>query len=149
MRRRAIAIATFSLPWKYLLATSEFISIFTSGSQPTSSDHSQTRLLPSSLSSAAVMLTTRSRSGNSKRCGVSASRSFGPMSGSVLIIWNTRSMTSRNSFAFLGLPIRGRLNERAAPAHEVLVDHALDLVAHALGQLEHQRPVLGGVRAER
>src|SRR4051794_38950432 len=79
--------------------------IFTSGSQATSSVHSQTRLLPSLLSSDAVMFTTRSRSGNSKRCGVSASRSFGPMSGSVLIISNTRSMTSRNSFAFFGLPI--------------------------------------------
>src|ERR671933_348308 len=39
--RRAIAIATFSLPWKYLFATSESIVIFTSGSQSTSSDHSQ------------------------------------------------------------------------------------------------------------
>jgi hypothetical protein len=105
MRRRAIAIATFSLPWKYLLAMSEFISILTSGSQPTSSVHSQTRLFPSLVSSAAVMFTTRSRSGNSNRCGVSASRSFGPISGSVLIIWNTRSITSRNSLAFFGLPM--------------------------------------------
>ena len=39
------------------------------------------------------------------RCGVSASRSFGPISGSVLINSNTWSMTSRNSFAFFGLPI--------------------------------------------
>src|SRR3954452_5489250 len=150
MRRRAIAIATFSLPWKYLLAMSEFISIFTSGSQPTSSVHSHTRLLPSLLSSAAVTLTTRSRSGNSKRCGVSASRSFGPMSGSVLIISNTRSMTSRNSFAFLGLPmVRGSLNERASAPHQVLVDHPLDLVAHALGHLEHERAIVGGVLAVR
>src|SRR3954453_4167077 len=66
-----MALPTFSLPWDYLLAMSEFISIFTSGSQPTSSVHSQTRLLPSLLSSAAVTFTTRSRSGNSKRCGVS------------------------------------------------------------------------------
>src|SRR6478609_8545845 len=148
MRRRAIAMATFSLPWKYLLAMSEFISIFTSGSQSTSSVHSQTRLLPSLLSSAAVMFTTRSRSGNSKRCGVSASRSFGPMSGSVLIISKTRSMTSRNSFAFLGLPIwLASLNERAASPHEVLVDHPLDLLAHLLGQLEHERAVIRGVLA--
>src|SRR4051794_26990599 len=155
MRRRAIAIATFSLPWKYLLAMSEFISIFTSGSQSTSSVHSQTRLFPSLLSSAAVTLTTRSRSGNSKRCGVSASRSFGPMSGSVLIISNTRSMTSRNSLAFFGLPIWREpsglrpLNEGAASAHQVLVDHALDLVAHALRQLEDERAVVRGVVAER
>ena len=40
----------------------------TLGSQSTSSDHSQCRL-PSSPSSAARMLTTRSRSVNSKRCG--------------------------------------------------------------------------------
>src|SRR4051794_11769918 len=43
------------------------------------------------------MLTTMSTSVNSKRCGTSASRSFGPMSGSSSIIANTRSMTSRNS----------------------------------------------------
>ena len=39
--RRAIATATFSLPWKYLLAVSEDIVIRTLGSQSTSSDHSQ------------------------------------------------------------------------------------------------------------
>src|SRR3954471_4167582 len=44
------------------------------------------------------MLTTRSTSGNSKRWGTSASRSFGPMSGSESIIENTSSMHSRNSF---------------------------------------------------
>ena len=49
MRRRAIAIATFSLPWKYLLAVSEDIVIRTFGSQSTSSVHSQCRL-PSSPS---------------------------------------------------------------------------------------------------
>src|SRR5919109_796731 len=43
------------------------------------------------------MLTTASMSGNSKRCGTRASRSFGPISGSVLMIVNTLSMTSRNS----------------------------------------------------
>ena len=36
---------------------------------------------------------------NSKRCGTSASRSFGPMSGSSDIIANVRSMTSTNSSA--------------------------------------------------
>src|SRR3954465_11316671 len=68
----------------------------TFGSQSTSSVHSQCRL-PSSAAAAARMLTTMSTSVNSKRCGTSASRSFGPMSGSSSIIANTRSMTSRNS----------------------------------------------------
>ena len=36
---------------------------------------------------------------NSKRCGTSASRSFGPMSGSSSIISKTWSMTVRNSFS--------------------------------------------------
>src|SRR4051794_22084200 len=146
MRRRAIAIATFSLPWKYLLAMSEFISIFTSGSQSTSSVHSQTRLFPSLLSSLYVTLTTRSRSGNSKRCGVSASRSFGPMSGSSLMSENVRSMTSRNSFADLNpIPFR-TLHERRSTLHEVLVHELLDRVAHALRDLEHGRTVVGGGR---
>src|SRR5947209_36114 len=43
------------------------------------------------------MLTTISTSVNSKRCGVSASRSFGPISGSSLISVKVRSITSRNS----------------------------------------------------
>src|SRR5947199_4002014 len=96
IRRRAIAIATFSLPWKYLLATSEDICIFTLGSQSTSSVHSQWRL-PSSPRPAR-MLTTRSTSSNSNRWGTSASRSFGPIPGSSLIIVKIRSMTSTNSF---------------------------------------------------
>src|SRR5215218_4886669 len=96
MRRRAIAIATFSLPWKYLFAVSDDIAIFTRGSQSTSSVHSQRRL-PSSSSRAARMLATRSRSSNSYRIGTSASRSLGPMSGSSFIIENTRSITSLNS----------------------------------------------------
>src|SRR4051794_19638854 len=96
MRRRAMAIAMFSLPWKYLLAVSDDIVIRTFGSQSTSSDHSQCRL-PSSPDSAARMLTTRSRSVNSKRWGTSASRSFGPMPGSASIIEKTSSMTSTNS----------------------------------------------------
>src|SRR3954464_4608436 len=45
------------------------------------------------------MLTTSSKSVNSNRCGVSASRSLGPMSGSASIIEKTWSMTSRSSFA--------------------------------------------------
>src|SRR3954452_14625116 len=71
--------------------------ILTFGSQPTSSDHSQCRC-PSSLPSAARMLTTRSTSGNSNRWGTSASRSFGPMSGSSLIVVKIQSMIVRNSF---------------------------------------------------
>src|SRR5829696_6838563 len=58
------------------------------------------------------MLTTRSRSGNSNRCGVSASRSRGPISSSVLMIPNTWSMTSRNSLddenLLTGLTLTGR-----------------------------------------
>ena len=53
IRRRAIAIATFSLPWKYLLAVSEDIAIFTRGSQSTSSVHSQWRLPPSPVAGGA------------------------------------------------------------------------------------------------
>src|SRR5690242_19688355 len=71
--------------------------ILTFGSQSTSSDHSQCRF-PSSPCSAARMLTTRSMSGNSNRCGTSASRSFGPMSASSLIVVKIQSMTDRNSF---------------------------------------------------
>src|SRR3954454_21081343 len=96
------------------------------------------------------MFTTWSTSGNTNRCGVSASRSFGPMSGSVLISWNARSMTSRNSFgdskALLAIPLRASLYERRAALDEVLVDGLLDRVAHALGELEHERAVVGGVR---
>src|SRR3954447_13072067 len=94
------------------------------------------------------MFTTLSTSGNTKRCGVSASRSFGPMSGSVLMSSNTRSMTSRNSVGDLNslAPMaRASLYEGGTALHEVLVDRALDRVAHALGELEHQRAVLGGV----
>ena len=54
------------------------------------------------------MLTTMSTSENSKRCGTSAARSFGPMSGSVSIIEKIRSMTSRNSLGELEL--RGHHN---------------------------------------
>ena len=68
------------------------------------------------------MFTTMSTSGNSKRCGTSASRSFGPMSGSSSISWKTRSMTvaellrgrelqvscSRTSEGFDGRRLRGR-----------------------------------------
>ena len=61
------------------------------------------------------MLTTRSRSVNSNRCGVSASRSLGPMSGSSLISANVRSMTSRNSVSELNAAIRRR-SVGAAPS---------------------------------
>ena len=44
------------------------------------------------------MFTTRSTSGNSNRCGTSASRSFGPISGSSLIAEKIQSMMVRNSF---------------------------------------------------
>src|SRR4051795_6946560 len=70
--------------------------IWTFGSQSTSSDHSQWRL-PSSPSRVARMFTTSSKSVNSKRWGVSASRSLGPISGSRSIIANTSSMQSRSS----------------------------------------------------
>src|SRR5688500_594890 len=45
------------------------------------------------------MFTTRSTSVNSNRCGTSASRSLGPMSGSSLIIEKTWSMTVLNSLS--------------------------------------------------
>src|SRR6188472_2350159 len=45
------------------------------------------------------MLTTTSKSVNSNCCGVSASRSLGPMSGSVSINVKILSMTSRSSLA--------------------------------------------------
>src|SRR5829696_8406017 len=96
IRRRAIAIATFSLPWKYLFAVSADMAIFTRGSQSTSSVHSQVRF-PSSPSRVARMFTTRSTSSNSQRIGTSASRSFGPISGSSSIIPKTRSITVLNS----------------------------------------------------
>src|ERR1044072_8550640 len=123
IRRRAIAIGTFSLPWKYLFAVSEDMVIQTFGSQSTSSVHSQCRL-PSSPSRAARMFTTRSTSGNSNRCGTSASRSFGPMSGSSLIAEKIQSMIDRNSFG----------DENSAPmaqeeverVERALVERALD-----------------------
>ena len=77
------------------MAVSELMAIFTLGSQETSSDHSHFRL-GSSLEPAR-MLTTSSRSGNSNRWGVSASRRRGPISGSSLIRLNVRSITSTNS----------------------------------------------------
>src|SRR5918994_3986310 len=73
------------------------MAILTFGSQSTSSDHSQCRL-PSSPGCAARMFATMPTSLTSYRIGPSAARSFGPMSGSSLIIQNTRSMTVRNSF---------------------------------------------------
>src|SRR3954462_10606735 len=96
------------------------------------------------------MFTTRWRSGNSQRCGVSASRSFGPMSGSLDISSKVRSITSRNSSADLN-PLTGLsltpsgLRDCRAALDEVLVQLLLDDVAHALGQLEHERAVARGV----
>src|SRR3954447_26075652 len=72
--------------------------IWTVDFQSTSSDHSQWRL-PSSSARAARMFTTSSKSENSKRWGVSASRSLGPMSGSASIMAKTWSIASRSSFA--------------------------------------------------
>src|SRR3954468_8969830 len=72
--------------------------IVTFGFQSTSSVHSQKRL-PSSSPLVARMLTTTSKSVNSNCCGVSASRSLGPMSGSVSINVKILSMTSRSSLA--------------------------------------------------
>src|SRR3954465_14033964 len=109
------------------------------------------------------MFTTRSRSGNSKRCGVSASRNLGPMSSSVLMIVNTLSMTSRNSSAEWKGVMRGNLapaavrpprrgerarsEERRPALDEVRVQRVLDGLAHALGQLEHEPPVVDRVRS--
>src|SRR5205085_2977770 len=105
------------------------------------------------------MFTTRSRSGNSKRCGVSASRSLGPMSESVLIIVNTLSITSLNSREELnsatsrtlmgtGAPREGS-DENAPPLHQVLVHLALDHAADHVRDLEHCGPVGSRLGAER
>src|SRR5437762_57084 len=99
------------------------------------------------------MFTTRSRSGNSKRCGVSASRSFGPMSGSVLIIVNALSITSRHSPAelkpmpepYAELP----LHERVTALRDVLVNLALDDPPNELRELEDDGAVRSVPRAER
>src|SRR5437762_14093334 len=99
------------------------------------------RFWPSVTSSRALMFTTRSTSGNSKRCGVSASRSFGPMSGSLLRRPKVRSMTSRNSLDDLKPIPKPTLHERRAALNEVFVDQLLDGVAHALGDLEQERAV--------
>src|SRR5215212_5967813 len=96
------------------------------------------------------MFTTSSTSGKTNRCGVCASRSLGPMSGSVLISSNTRSITSRNSSGDSKalLPMNSAsLYERRAALDQVLVELLLDHVAHPLGQLEHERAVVGGVGA--
>src|SRR5215211_8486018 len=77
-----------------------------------SSDHSQRRF---SSPVPAVTLTTRSTSGNSNRWGVSASRSFGPISGSVLISSKVLSRTSRNSAGERKLPIARPYREPPAP----------------------------------
>src|SRR3954453_4270564 len=45
------------------------------------------------------MFTTMSKSENSNRCGVSASRSLGPISGSASIIEKTASIAWRSSLA--------------------------------------------------
>src|SRR3954471_4676302 len=127
---------------------SEVIFISTAGCQATSSDHSHMRLCSESPFPAGAMFTTSSRSGNSQRWAVSASRSFGPMSGSADISSKQRSMTSRNSSADLKLPIPSvTLGERGSPLHQVLVELLLDGVADALGYLEDERAVVGGVRA--
>src|SRR5215204_4495712 len=97
------------------------------------------------------MFTTSSTSGKTNRCGVCASRSFGPMSGSVDISSKARSITARNSCEDLKslVPIRFRasLYERRPALDEVLVELLLDGVADAFGQLEDQRAVLGGLGA--
>src|SRR3954454_23860062 len=96
------------------------------------------------------MFTTSSTSGKTNRCGVSASRSFGPMSGSVLMRSNTRSMTSRNSSgdlkALLPIPRREPTSQECRAAlDQVLVDLALDRLADPLRQLEDERAILGGL----
>src|SRR6188474_352116 len=42
-------------------------------------------------------------------------------------------------------PLWGDLEEDAAPPHEVAVEHLLDRVADAVGQLEHEHRVVGGL----
>ena len=59
------------------------------------------------------MLTTSSKSGNSNRWGVSASRSCGPISGSSLISANVLSITSRNSATDLNATVASRSLEAA------------------------------------
>src|SRR4029078_10175152 len=79
------------------------------------------------------MLTTASWSGNSNRCGTRASRSFGPMSGSVLMIVNTLSITSRNSDDELNSAIARagrRVQCRADLVHGRLLGVAHALPAH-------------------
>src|SRR4051812_25198128 len=68
------------------------------------------------------------------------------MSGSLLMIPKVLSMTSRNSFADLNAIPWTTLHERRAAFDEVLVDQFLDRVAHPLGQLEHERAVVRGLR---
>src|SRR5215211_8037477 len=96
-----------------------------------------------------ILFTTSSRSGNSKRWGVSASRSFGPMSESVDMSENALSITSRNSSRERNSPMWRTLNERRAALHEVLVDPFLDRLAHALRELEHERSIVGRPGPER
>src|SRR5262245_46040011 len=93
------------------------------------------------------MFTTMSTSGNSKRCGVSASRSFGPISASVLISAKVLSMTSRNSFEDVNEPIAATLHERRSAPDEVLEHRPLDRLAHPLGELEHEPAVVGRLLA--
>src|SRR3954452_10543872 len=115
------------------------------------------------------MFTTASWSGKSNRCGTRASRSFGPMSGSVLMIVNTRSMTSRNSAgelnaaiaaSYIGL-VWSALRPRTHGLFDFLDRLSLDIAhafpAHpeepftvrlrdALGELDDEAPVLVGLR---
>src|SRR3954464_13797897 len=73
------------------------------------------------------------------------------MSGSVLMRSNTRSMTSRNSSADLKslapIPRREPTSQKCGAAlDQVFVDLALDGLADPLGELEHERAVLGRLR---
>src|SRR5438094_570978 len=61
------------------------------------------------------MFITRSRSSNSNRCGTSASRRRGPISGSSLIIVKTRSITSPPT----GTAAAIRLTRRSASQRSV------------------------------
>src|SRR5688500_18194921 len=76
------------------------------------------------------MFTTRSTSVNSNRCGTSASRSLGPISGSSLIIEKTWSMTvlnslsDRNSAAIAQEPCAGFARATLARGDDFAFDRA-------------------------
>src|SRR5438067_5989743 len=123
----------------------------TRGDQLTSSVHSQCRFA-SSPRWPARMFITMSTSSNSNRCGTSASRSRGPISGSSLISVNTLSITSLNSFddenglAITLLPcsrtLAGGAPARASQRRQLLVGAVLFVCLAVRGSV----PLLLGAR---